>query len=493
MTQPNPFFEAFQQKFKQDIFPPNWANPKATEPYELVVIGGGPGGMTAATVAKTLGARVALIEKEHLGGECLSYGCIPSKAFLRSSRVVDEVRNGVNHGLEIPQGWKVNFEAVMQRVRNSQTIISPHDSAAHFKSLGVDVFLGTARFTGPNQVVVGNQTIQFKKAIVVTGTHPIPLNVPGLGPDDYLTNQTIFNLFTLPARLGVIGAGPISCELSQAFLRFGSKVFLVCHGPKLLSKDDPIASERLKKVFEKEGMQMLMQSNLVRIEKKGKEKILYLDTLKEPIVVDELLVAIGRMPAVDGLDLEKGGISYDPQTGISTNDYLQTSNPNVYSAGDVTSSYKFTHASKELSTLAVKNALNGNQKKKSSLIMPWCTYTDPEVAQIGLNEEMAKKLGIPIEVSMIELASVDRAILDGQTTGFVKLLVKENQNQIVGATIMAAHAGDMVSEMGVAMNSENGLLALLQTIHPFPTQAQVLRTATEELMKKRKATAKVGV
>lgn len=428
MAKPNPFLETFQRKFKQDIFPPNWVNPKATELYDIVVLGGGPGGMTASIVAKNLGARVALIEKEHLGGECLSYGCIPSKAFLRSSRVVEEVRRSSDHGLEIPKGWKVNFEAVMQRVRNLQTTISPHDSPTLLKNLGIDVFLGAGSFTAPNKLIVGNQTVSFKKAVIVSGTHPIPLNIPGLGPDDYLTNQTIFNLFTLPPRLGVIGAGPISCELSQAFLRFGSQVTMITHGSKLLPKDDVMASERLKKVFEKEGMKIITQSNVVRIEKKGKEKLIYLDTLKEPLVVDEILVAIGRKPAVDGLDLKKAGVSSDEKTGISTNEYLQTSNPNIYAAGDVSSPYKFTHISKELSTFAVENALNGNQKKNSALIVPWCTFTDPEIAHMGLNEEMAKKRGLSVETSSVELATVDRAIVDGQTTGFVKLYVKANQN-----------------------------------------------------------------
>ncbi|MFI5344089.1 MAG: mercuric reductase [Chlamydiales bacterium] len=486
MAQLNSSLENFQRRFKQDIFPPNWVNPRPTEIYDLLVLGGGPGGMTAATIAKSLGAtHVALIEKEHLGGECLSYGCIPSKALLRSSRLAQEIRQAADYGLEISNGWRVNFQAVMQRVLGMQTVISPHDSADHFKHLGIDVFLGTGHFIGPNQLTVGNQTIHFKKAIIATGTQPIPLNIPGLEYSDYLTNQNIFNLSKLPPRLAVIGAGPISCELSQAFLRFGSQVILVTHGSNLLTKDDPIAAERLKNIFEKEGMRIFTHSNLIQVKKKGNEKILYLDSHPEPIIVDEILVGIGRMPVVEGLGLDNAGVAYDRKMGISTNAYLQTSNPNIYAAGDATSPYKFTHIAKELSTLAVANALNGNQEKSSSLIIPWCTYTDPEIAHIGLNEETAKKLGIPVETIVIEMADVDRAILDGQTTGFVKLIVKENHDQIIGATVMAAHAGDMLSEVCVAMNSENGLSALLKSIHPFPTQAQILRTAAQTLLNKR--------
>lgn len=205
MTETNSSFENFQRRFKQDIFPPDWVNPKPAEHYDLLVLGGGPGGMTGAAMARSLGARVALVEKEHFGGECLNYGCIPSKAFLRSSRLAQEMRNALNYGVEIPKGWKVDFKKVMQRVYDSQTTLAPNDSAAHWKSLGIDVFLGSGRFTSINKVEVGNQTIHFKKAIISTGTQPILLNVPGLDPSDYFTNQNIFSISTLPPRLGVIG------------------------------------------------------------------------------------------------------------------------------------------------------------------------------------------------------------------------------------------------------------------------------------------------
>lgn len=477
-------YDPFLDKLQQTIFPSNWINPKPIEQYDLLVVGGGPGGMTAATIASTLNARVALVEKEHLGGECLSYGCIPSKAFLRCSRVVQDVRQASEYGLEVPAGWKVNFGAVMQRVHRLQATLAPIDSPEHFKKLGIDVFFGTGHFTDPNTLVVGNQTIRFKKAIIVTGTQPIPLTIPGLDSSDYWTNQNIFQMPTLPRRLAIIGGGPISCELSQAFLRFGSQVNLVTHAATLLPKDDLIASERLKKVFEKEGMKIFMQTHVKRVEKKGKEKILYLEN-GEQIVADEIFVAIGRIPVTKGLDLERASISYDQQKGILTNDYLQTSNPNIYAAGDVTSPYKFTHISQELSKMAAINALNGNHEKQSTLIVPWCTYTDPEIAHIGLSEQEARQQGIPTEVIMVEMSEVGRAILDGQTTGFVKLLIRENSDQIIGATLMAANAGDMISELSVAMQSKQGLLDLSQAIHTFPTQAEILRTAAETVLRKR--------
>jgi pyruvate/2-oxoglutarate dehydrogenase complex dihydrolipoamide dehydrogenase (E3) component len=489
MTVVNLSLDELNRKFRQDIFPPDWKNPQPARLYDLVIIGGGPGGMTATTVATGLDVKVAVVEKEHFGGECLSYGCIPSKAMLRCSRVAEEVRQGKEFGLEIPQGWKVNFAAVMQRVRHLQTIISPHDSAEHFKKLGADVFFGTGYFVGPNELKVGDQSIHFKKAIIMTGTQPVPLTIPGIEETDYLTNQTIFNLSALPPRLGVIGGGPISCELAQAFLRFGSQVTLVTHAGHLLPRDDILATERLQKVLEKEGMKIFTRAEVLKIEKRGKEKILHIDQSTEPVIVDEILVAIGRMPAVEDLNLESANIAYDRKKGIATNDYLQTSNPNIYAAGDVTSRYKFTHISKELSKMAVFNALYGNKEKASGLIVPWCTYTDPEVAHIGISEQEAKEQGIPIETVLVEMADIDRAILDGETTGFVKLLVKAESDQIIGATVMAAHAGDLISELGVAMACEKGLMALAQTIHPFPTQAQVFRTAAATLLKKREKVA----
>lgn len=485
MTDSNAPSQDFAQKIHADIFPSNWKNPKPIETYDLLVIGGGPGGMTAATIGKSLNASVAFVEKKHFGGECLSYGCIPSKAMIRSSRVAAEVRHAQYFGVEVPKDWKVDFGAVMQRVHRLQATISPHDSAEHFKKLGVDVFLGAGHFIGPNQLEVAGQTITFKKAIIATGTQPAPFAIPGLDETDYLTNQTIFELSTLPKRLGVIGGGPISCELSQAFLRFGSQVTVVTNSATLLPKDYPEATERLKKVLENEGMQIFTQSKVVRVEKKGKEKILYLEGQSTGIPVDEILVAVGRAPVVEGLGLDQAGISYDSRKGISTNGFLQTTNPHVYAIGDVTSKYKFTHISKELAGLAVSNALKGGEGQKDALIVPWCTFTSPEIAHVGLSQQEAQARGIDVETLVMEFANVDRAILDEETIGFVQLIVKKGTSEIIGGDIMAQHAGDMIAEISVAMASKDGLLALTKAIHPFPTQSQAIRTAAELLLKKR--------
>ncbi len=481
MSAPKFPLDEFNKSRLKNVFPSDWKNPTPVAMYDLVVVGGGPGGMTAATLAAGQNAKVALIEKEHMGGECFNVGCIPSKALIRSSRVAAEVRQAKEYGIEIGD-WKVNFPAVMQRVRRLQSTLAPHDSAAHFKNIGVDVFLGRGHFTGKDKLEVAGASLRFKKAIIATGTHPIVLPIPGLEEAGFLTNQTVFNLTSLPKRLAVIGGGPIGCELSQAFVRFGAQVILLTRGPSLLPKDDATASERLHKVLEDEGMQILLKTQVQKVETRGRDKILHLDT-GEKITVDEILVAVGRAPTVEGLDLEKTGVTYDPKTGIAADDFLQTSNPHIFAVGDVGSRFKFTHISKEHAKIAVHNALQEGGSKKSALVIPWCTYTTPEIAHVGLQEKEAQEQGTPVQTLMVEMKDTDRAILDGETTGFVKLHVRAGSDQILGATVMANHAGDMISEVAVAIASQKGITALAQSIHPFPTQAEAIRNNAAELVK----------
>lgn len=480
MTYPSLPLDQYNQKRIDAVFPKNWKNPEPAELYHLVVIGGGPGGLTAAGVAAGPSAKVAVIEKEHMGGECFNAGCIPSKALLRSSRCAAQVRDAAELGIEVPTGWKVNFPAIMERVRRLQSDIAVYDSAETMKNAGCDVFLGTGRFVNESSIEVNGKILRFKKAMIATGTRPIIPDVEGLQEAGYITNQTVFNLNTLPARLAVIGAGPIACELSQAFLRFGSSVTLITHGATLLPRDDAPAAERLQMVLKKEGMQILLKTQLKRVEKKGKEKILLFDN-GTSIVVDDILIAIGRAPNVEELQLEKANVKYDLKKGVIADDHLQTSNPNIYIVGDVGSPYKFTHISTELGKMAVKNALQGGTEKRSSLIIPWCTYTEPEVAHIGLLEKDAQEQGIALETSQVDFTDNDRAILDGETIGFIKIHKKAGTDQILGATIMATHAGDMISEIAVVMSNQKGVSAIANAIHPFPTQAEVVRRAAGKL------------
>jgi len=474
--------DEYNRLLLNNIFPKDWKNPPPAKVYDLVVIGGGPGGMTAATVALQKKARVAIVEKAHFGGECLNVGCIPSKALLRSSRLAAEIRDAAEMGMRVPEGWSVDFAAVMRRMRKTRSEISAFDRLQHFTQLGADIFLGTARFAGPNTLEVEGRVLHFKKTLIATGTEPVVLDVPGIKKAGYLTNQTVFNLTALPKRLAVIGAGPISCELAQAFARFGSHVTLIARGERLLPKGDTTASDALRAHFEKEGMQLLFSSHVQRCETRGSEKILYLDTYPKGISVDEMLIAIGRRPAVEDLELDKAHVRFDTKTGILTNDALQTHNPCIFVI-DVSPRYNFTHVSMELAKMAVHNALFEGKTLRTSLIIPRCTFTDPEIAEVGLNEKEAKEQGIAVQTVTQYLADNVRAILDGETMGFVKIHLKQGTDQILGATIMARHAGEMISEISVAMSAQKGLAAIAEAIHPFPTQAEILRSVAEAGLK----------
>ena len=474
--------DRYNQKFLEEIFPNDRQNPKAAPFYDLVVVGAGPGGMTAAMLASQNNLKVALIEKEHMGGECLSAGCIPSKAMLRCSKFIDEVENANEFGIEIPQGWSINFQKIMERVRRLRSNISEEDSVEKFQKMGIDIFLGTGQFITPEVIEVAGQPIHFKKAFIAPGTEPLLPKIEGIEEVDCLTNRTVFDLVELPKRFAFVGAGPIGCELAQAFLRFGSEVTLITHGPRMLSNEDKTAAERLRKVFEAKGMRLLFNHKIQKLAKSGKEKLIYFEGQSEPLIVDEIMMGIGRVPAVAGYGLEKANIKADLKNGILVNDLLQTSNPNIYSIGDL--QYKFTHVSKEHAHMAVKNAFKNGNLKKSDLVMAWCTYTDPEIAHVGMNEQDAAKNGISIDTFQFELANNIRANLDGETNGFFKIHVKEGSDQIVGATLMAHHAGEMISEVTVAITGQLGLLGLIKAIHPFPTQAEAIRMAAELLLKK---------
>jgi pyruvate/2-oxoglutarate dehydrogenase complex dihydrolipoamide dehydrogenase (E3) component len=372
----------------------------------------------------------------------------------------------------------------MRRLRAG---ISPHDSAARFRSLGVDVYLGQAAFTGANTVEVAGNTIRFRSAVIATGARAHRPPIPGLAEAGFLTNETVFELTELPPRLAVIGAGPIGCELAQAFARFGSRVHLLGNHPQILPREDPDAAARVEEALRRDGVAFTLNCQIDRVEKRGHEKVVHLTGgpghkpeapapgPQQQIVVDEILIGAGRVPNVDGLNLDAVGVRHDKRDGVAVNDRLQTTNPTIYAAGDICSRFKFTHAADAMARVVLQNALFRGRARASALTIPWCTYTAPEIAHVGLYENEARERGIPFRTFTQELAAVDRAILDGEDGGFVKVLVSARGDRILGATIVAAHAGDLISELTLAMVGGLGLRTIARTIHPYPTQAEAIK------------------
>jgi pyruvate/2-oxoglutarate dehydrogenase complex dihydrolipoamide dehydrogenase (E3) component len=448
-------------------------NPQPKPRYNLVVIGGGTAGLVSAAGAAGLGASVALIESHRLGGDCLNFGCVPSKALLRTARAIGDVRAAREVGITGVGEPRVDFAAVMERMRRLRADISPNDSVERFRGLGVDVFLGHARFVAPDRVAVGGHTLNFRRAIIATGTRPSVPDIPGLSAAGYLTNESIFSLTTLPARLAILGAGPIGCELAQAFARFGSRVTLLCKHDTILPHEDRQAGQHIASVLQNDGVEIRYATRTTKVETRSDVRIL--TTNAGALEVDALLVAAGRTPIIDELGLEVAGVESDPKLGVIVNDRLQTSNSSIFAAGDVCSHYKFTHAADAYARIAIRNALFFGRAKASRLVIPRCLYTDPELAHVGWTEEDAAQAGVPIDTYVMDFAHVDRALLDGEASGFAKLHVKRGTDRIVGGTIVARHAGEMIGELTLAMTAGMGLAALADTIHPYPTQVEALK------------------
>ncbi|MEX5215141.1 MAG: mercuric reductase [Nitrospiraceae bacterium] len=470
-----------------NVHPSDWVNPQPEGKYNIVVIGAGTAGLVTAVIAAGVGAKVALIERHLMGGDCLNVGCVPSKGMIRAATAWADVKRAGEFGLHIPPGIKYDFGAAMARMRKLRARISRTDSAHRYKSLGVDVYIGDAKFLGENRIEVtgraGNRTLEFVKASICTGARASDPPVSGLSAAGYLTNETVFTLTELPSRLGVIGAGPIGCELAQAFARFGSQVYLVeaMHG--IMPNEDRDAAEIVLKSMQRDGITLLCCGKDLKVSKTGAGKRLTVDSHGQHyiVTVDEILVGVGRTPNVEGLGLEAVGVEYD-KAGVTVNDRLQTTNPRIYAAGDICSRYKFTHAADAMAQIVIQNALfphpfGMGYASVDSLTMPWCTFTEPEVAHVGLYEEEAKKKGIEIETYTYKMDEVDRAILDGQEEGFARVHIEKGSDKILGATIVAAHAGDMIGEFSVLMKAGAGAKTLASTIHPYPTQAEVNKKA----------------
>jgi pyruvate/2-oxoglutarate dehydrogenase complex dihydrolipoamide dehydrogenase (E3) component len=469
--------DPYDAELRSRVRPPGWRNPAPAPRYNLVVLGAGTAGLVCAAGAAGLGARVALVERELMGGDCLNVGCVPSKALLRAARAAAAVRRAGEFGVRVPDGVSVVFPAVMARLRRLRAELSPNDSAARFQAMGVDVFLGEGRFSGPDAVAVGGQTLRFRRAVIATGARAARPPVPGLEEAGFLTNENVFSLTELPARLGVIGAGPVGCELAQAFARFGSRVTLLDHNDRVLSREDEAAGRVVEAALRRDGVELVLGCSVQGVERRPEGKVLRLrcGEGERELTVDEVLVGAGRRPNVEGLGLEVAGVQYDARKGVTVNDRLRTSNRRVFAAGDVCSPYRFTHAADAMARVVVQNALFLGRAKASALTIPWCTYTEPELAQVGLTERRAREQGVAVRALVQELRGVDRAVLDGEAEGFVKVLVGRGGDRLVGATAVAAHAGELVAEVTLAMTAGVGLSRLARTVHAYPTQAEAVK------------------
>ena len=464
------------QNLLDNTHPANWVNPEPAEKYNMVVLGAGTAGLLTAAGTAGLGGKVALIERGMMGGDCLVTGCVPSKALIRAARACAEIRDAAEFGIEV-DGYRVNFPFIMERMRRLRAGISPHDSAQRFQGLGVDVFLGEGKFTGPDTVEVDGKSLKFSKAVIATGARAAELPIPGLAEVGYLTNETLFQLTELPDRFTVIGAGPIGCEMAQTFARFGSQVTLIDRAEQILPREDSEAAKIVQEAMQRDGVEFLFHANAERVEQRDGDKVLFVKRNGETLEVktDCILVAVGRAPNVQGLNLEAAEVQYDDHQGVHVNDKLRTSNKRIFAAGDICSPYKFTHAADAMARIAIRNALFLGGSRVSALTIPWCTYTDPEIAHVGLYEHEAQERNIAYSTFTQEMAKVDRAILDGDTAGFIRVLVRKGTDKILGATVVARHAGELLSEITLAIVGKTGLGTIGSTIHPYPTQAEAIK------------------
>jgi pyruvate/2-oxoglutarate dehydrogenase complex dihydrolipoamide dehydrogenase (E3) component len=465
------------------VHPPGWKNPTPSGPYDLIAIGAGTGGLITALLASTLGARAALVERHLMGGDCLNVGCVPSKALIRAAEVAHEARSASGLGLALPDAAP-DFAAAMERMRSIRARISKEDSAERYtREFGVDVYLGNARFTSERALDVDGVALEFRRAVIATGARASAPPIPGLEESGYLDNESVFNLTECPKRLAILGAGPIGCELAQAFRRLGAQVTVLERMQQVLPREDPDAARIVQAALEREGIEIVFGCELKSVERRGSEKQLrVIDPRRgdRQIAVDAILVSIGRAPNIEDLGLERAGVAHD-KTGVKVDDFLRTSQPRIYAVGDVCMQWKFTHAADAAAKIAVQNALFAlgpfGRRRVSQLVMPWCTYTDPEIAHVGLYEQEARAKGIEVDTYQVGIERANRAVTDGQEEGLVKIHVRKGTDRIVGATVVARHAGELITQLTLAISRGIGLSAFTQLVYPYPTQGEAIKAA----------------
>jgi pyruvate/2-oxoglutarate dehydrogenase complex dihydrolipoamide dehydrogenase (E3) component len=480
--------DEYNQTLVKRVHPPDWKNPEPEQRYNLIILGAGTAGLVGAIGASKLGAKVAIVEKSFMGGDCLNFGCVPSKAMIRSSRVMSEINKSDMYGINVPHGTDVDFALVMERMRRLRAQISQNDSVERFASLGCHVFLGEGRFIDRHSLEVDGKIMKFHKAMIATGAGPAHPNIEGLSEAGYLTNETVFSLTRMPKKLAIIGGGPLGVEFAQAFSRLGSEVTIIQRNRQFLPREDKDAADLLGRVLEREGVNCKLESQVKRVTKTAKKKSLVFTNPagEETIEVDEILVGVGRVPNVEGLNLDAAGVVYDQKEGVRVDEFLQTSNRNIYAAGDVCYPYMFTHMAEATAQIVIQNALFLKSAKHTSLVVPRCTYTDPEIVHVGIYEKEAQEKDISIDTFTQSLKDVDRSVLDGEEEGFVKIHVKKGKSKILGATIVAKNAGDMLSEITLAMVTGKGVKHMSRRmIHPYPTQSDAVKRAASQYYEKK--------
>jgi pyruvate/2-oxoglutarate dehydrogenase complex dihydrolipoamide dehydrogenase (E3) component/uncharacterized membrane protein YdjX (TVP38/TMEM64 family) len=460
-----------------------WVRPARFD-RNLVVIGAGSAGLVAAYIAAAVKAKVTLIEKHKMGGECLNTGCVPSKALIRSAKLLSHIRHARNYGIRAAQA-EFDFGEVMERVQKVIRAIEPHDSVERYTGLGVEVIEGEAKITSPWTVEVRTgaqtRTLSTRSIVIAAGGQPFVPPIPGIEEVGYLTSETLWSLRALPGRLVVLGGGPIGSELAQAFARFGAQVTQVEMLPRILVREDPEISEMVAQRFREDGVTVLVDHKARQFVIDNGEKVLIAEHAGADVRIafDQLLVAVGRVANTKGYGLEELSIGTTRQRTVETNEFLETIYPNIYACGDVAGPFQFTHTASHQAWYASVNALFGKLKRFRAdySVIPWATFTDPEVARVGLNETEAKEKGIPYEVTTYGIDDLDRAIADGEAHGLVKVLTVPGKDKVLGATIVGEHAGDLIIEYIAAMKHGIGLNKILGTIHIYPTLAEANKLA----------------
>ncbi|MBC8369589.1 MAG: mercuric reductase [Planctomycetes bacterium] len=465
-------------QLQQLVGPTEWQPPQPKRIYDLVVIGGGTAGLVAAAIAAGLGARVALIESKLMGGDCLNYGCVPSKALLAVSHRLRYFREAEQFGMPSADG-ELDFAKVMDRLRKLRAEIAHHDGAQRFTDLGVDVFIGRGSFLNNDTVHVemsgsALRALRFKRCLIATGAHPALLPIAGIDDVAPLSNHELFNLEKLPRRLAVIGAGPIGVEMAQAFARFGSQVSIIALDDQVLPREDSEAAQVVHEALIEDGIAMHLGAKISKfVAANGSKQIHFSIGAKDYVVdADQILLATGRAPNVDGIGLAKANVAFDKH-GVKVNDNLRTSNPRIYAAGDVIGNYQFTHAADAMARIVVRNAFFFGRGRLSSLLVPWATYCDPELAHVGLHLSDAAQQQIDLDELRFDFKDIDRNLLEGETAGFVKVVYEKKSGVVRGATIVGNHAGELIGEMTLAIQKKMKLSEFSAVIHAYPTTASI--------------------